>query len=497
MFWPSIAWSDTTAVDASANSRGVGIPPHEWESLDGPKIDPSIPRTVSRRSPVTGDWRPFLFPHLTARQNLSELADLLYGDAGVAFGQSLDTMSTSGLLSHFSASTLIEAIRRATLVRDRHAVSVARASIIQLALIAAALLRDAVAYVEEDASVVDLIASVESLARGEVTSLTLRPDGSPTVPTPIPLPQAAGGEPGSSARNLEAWFGFVMAGQSIGLRCAAATGALGFVSDFRVTRSGTWHSFHVPPSRGGTGAPIVLVHGLFTHASSMLPLAIVLAAHTGRAVYAPDLLDFDFGFSRTHGRSGDAPAASSVSPLRLSDHVGALAEYVETLVRPGAPIDLVGHSFGGWCSHRLSLQRPELVRRLVLLSPGGGARYRFAPSLAMIAGPAVTARVLKGHVATPLVPLVSRVIDVIVNSPFHFRLLQSMEYDVFGGPPPHPASHIPTLVAWGTDDTLHRPWKRDRLDAAVDSTRSTSAGSSEQSSKPPSATSTVDIEPFR
>lgn len=58
---------------------------------------------------------------------------------------------------------------------------------------------------------------------------------------------------------------------------------------------------------------------------------------------------------------------------------GALAvrdgtEMVEALVErqfPGRPVVLVGTSLGGWIGLRLALRRPDLVRRLVLVAPGG------------------------------------------------------------------------------------------------------------------------------
>lgn len=50
------------------------------------------------------------------------------------------------------------------------------------------------------------------------------------------------------------------------------------------------------------------------------------------------------------------------------------AEMVEALIEerfPGRPVVLVGNSLGGWIGLRLARRRPDLVRRLVLLAPGG------------------------------------------------------------------------------------------------------------------------------
>lgn len=481
--FPAVAWRHHHLAASAPTARACEIPEEEWVTVDGPRLV----WLSTGAAAVAGDWRPFLFAHLSPAKMCLELADLLWGDAGLALGRAFDPSSPAALLAFFSAESFVEATRRALVLRDRHRTGVARADAAQVRLIAAALLRDVGCHWDGGAAarlVPEILAGVVALQRCEA----LPPCSPPPVaaPEPIAAPWAALLDAHTplvkapaAATGLPVWYATAMTAQSVALRAAAASGALGFHSDLRTTRSGTWHSFRVPAASAAMARhpPIVLVHGLFTHAPSMLPLALVLAAHTGRATIAPDLLDFDFGYSRTRARcvgGGEAAAASGALSLGLLDYVDALEEFLDSVARESSSsasassgeagscrrVDLVGHSFGGWTSHRLAARRPDLVRRLVLLSPGGGGRYRFAPAIAMLAGPGLTSRVLETHLPAAFASLVAHVVDVIVHSPFHAHILGTMGYDSYAAPPLGPPVSAPTLVAWGTDDTLHRPWVR-------------------------------------
>ena len=508
---PTIAWNHPVRDSIRGEDvTGTGIPALEWAAHDGPRLV----RLSTGALGVAGSWRPFLFGHLSVGQMCCELADLLWGDAGLALGVPVDSTAPGKLLANFSAATVVEATRRACMLRGLDGVGSARADPDQTALIAAALLRDVGCEWDGGAAArlgAEIIAAVDRGDRPPGHSSSSSDGGGPLPPEPIAATwadlfsqqqQEAGGS--APQAGLPLWYAAFMASQSVALRAAAASGLLGFSSDFRTTRAGVWHSFHVAATapRAAAGAacpPIVLVHGVFTHAPSMLPLALLLAARTGRAVFVPDMLDFDFGYSRTHARGAAAQAlsdsdtaaaaAAPVSPLVWADHAAALAEFVESVATspsrhsaPGVataaataataaataaatsivtpavtPVDLVGHSFGGWASHRVALARPDLVRRLVLLCPGGGGRYRLAPATAMVAGPAVTRRVLESHVPAPLAPLAAHVIDLITRSPFHAHLLGSLTYD-YAAPPSGAPVDAPALIVWGTEDSLHRPW---------------------------------------
>jgi pimeloyl-ACP methyl ester carboxylesterase len=53
----------------------------------------------------------------------------------------------------------------------------------------------------------------------------------------------------------------------------------------------------------------------------------------------------------------------------ISQHVADLIGFIEQI--SPHPVDLMGHSRGGHIAFRAAVQRPELVRRLVLAEPGG------------------------------------------------------------------------------------------------------------------------------
>jgi pimeloyl-ACP methyl ester carboxylesterase len=102
---------------------------------------------------------------------------------------------------------------------------------------------------------------------------------------------------------------------------------------------------------GGTGEPMVLVHGLGGSHVNWLAVAPRLAEHF--AVTAPDLAGF--GLTEPHGRSSA---------------VDANAELLATLLaRQGRPVVLVGNSMGGLISMIVAARHPELVRTLVLVDP--------------------------------------------------------------------------------------------------------------------------------
>jgi pimeloyl-ACP methyl ester carboxylesterase len=64
----------------------------------------------------------------------------------------------------------------------------------------------------------------------------------------------------------------------------------------------------------------------------------------------------------------------------LAQHVADLIAFI-----PGlgvGPVDLMGHSRGGYVAFRTALQRPDLVRKLILAEPGGELDASLAPDVA-------------------------------------------------------------------------------------------------------------------
>jgi 2-hydroxy-6-oxonona-2,4-dienedioate hydrolase len=109
--------------------------------------------------------------------------------------------------------------------------------------------------------------------------------------------------------------------------------------------------------------PFVLVHGLGVSSRYMMPTAEKLAPH--RRVYAPDLPGF--GLSKK-------PSV----PLNLTGLADALASLLQALEIEHAV--LLANSIGCQLSVDLALRRPELVSRLVLVSPTVDCKARSAVS---------------------------------------------------------------------------------------------------------------------
>lgn len=101
---------------------------------------------------------------------------------------------------------------------------------------------------------------------------------------------------------------------------------------------------------GGSGQPVVLVHGLGASHTSWMAVAPALAER--RRVVAIDLL----GFGRT-------PLAGRAATIEA--HVALLARFLEEEI--GAPAVLVGNSMGGLVSVLTAALRPRAVSRLVLV----------------------------------------------------------------------------------------------------------------------------------
>jgi pimeloyl-ACP methyl ester carboxylesterase len=114
---------------------------------------------------------------------------------------------------------------------------------------------------------------------------------------------------------------------------------------------------------GGSGEPMVLVHGLGGSAINWLAVGDRLA-QTGHRVLALDLA----GFGRT-------PVAGRKSSVK--NNVALLDSFLEKVA--GGPAVLVGNSMGGLISVVETADHPQRVSRLVLVDPAlpGSRRRRF------------------------------------------------------------------------------------------------------------------------
>ncbi len=110
--------------------------------------------------------------------------------------------------------------------------------------------------------------------------------------------------------------------------------------------------------RYGSGQPgVLLLHGLGASAAFWRPVAERLAA-AGHTVLVPDLLGF--GSSIRIG-----------THFHLYDQAAAVLRLLEA--RAPGPVVLVAHSYGAAVAVQVAAERPDLVRRLVLITPAAFA----------------------------------------------------------------------------------------------------------------------------
>jgi len=105
---------------------------------------------------------------------------------------------------------------------------------------------------------------------------------------------------------------------------------------------------------GGSGPPLLLVHGLGGAAANWTELAPLLVRR--HRLLVPDLPG--------HGGSSPLPAVSGLAPF--ADRVALVAEREGML-----PASVVGHSLGGMVVLRVALRRPADVRAVVLAAGAG------------------------------------------------------------------------------------------------------------------------------
>ena len=121
----------------------------------------------------------------------------------------------------------------------------------------------------------------------------------------------------------------------------------------RATRQGDIHFYD--GSGGGPLPPVVLLHGLSANAAAFGPLIKRLLDHHRRVV-APDHLG--------HGLSGPPKGPAAIETL-----YEGLRDFLDAEIKE--PMILVGNSLGGGLALRYALDRPQQLKGLVLISPGG------------------------------------------------------------------------------------------------------------------------------
>ncbi len=123
----------------------------------------------------------------------------------------------------------------------------------------------------------------------------------------------------------------------------------------------------------GSGAPVVLIHGMLNSSSHWQAVALSLAReHT---VLAPDLI-------------GHGDSAAPRGDYSLGAHAASIRDLMAAIGIDRATI--VGHSLGGGVAMQFFYQFPQRVERLVLIS-SGGLGHDVSPMLRTAALPGVSA----------------------------------------------------------------------------------------------------------
>lgn len=116
----------------------------------------------------------------------------------------------------------------------------------------------------------------------------------------------------------------------------------------------------------GNGPPLVLVHGTLGDFRTWNAVLGPLSRH--HRVIVPSLRRF-------FPEHWDAVGGDYLMAQHVDDVIG----FIESLA--AGPVDLVGHSRGGHIAFRVTQQRPDLLRKVVLAEPGGELDESLDPSV--------------------------------------------------------------------------------------------------------------------
>jgi pimeloyl-ACP methyl ester carboxylesterase len=192
----------------------------------------------------------------------------------------------------------------------------------------------------------------------------------------------------------------------------------------------------------GAGDPLVLMHGGLVDSRMYEATADDLAEHFH--VYAPD--------QRGHRRTQDVEGPMTFE-AKVDDTVALLEQVI------GGPADLVGHSNGAFVGLLTALRRPDLVRRMVMVS--GGFHRDGLVSQEPAENP-----------DAPLPDLAAANAEVSPDGEGHFQVLVEKTMELEGKEPALPEEalgevRVRTLLMFGHDDlvtmtTSRRPTRGSR-----------------------------------
>ena len=209
------------------------------------------------------------------------------------------------------------------------------------------------------------------------------------------------------------------------------------------------HTVHYYRLAGrGTGAPVVLVHGLAGNANGFARMFFGLAAQFS-CVYAVDLPG-----------NGFSPLPES-GPLSLEEQFAVLHAFCQQVVRQ--PALVVGNSLGGALALMLAVEHPEDVCGLGLLAPAGARlpAERFAELMGRLEvhtardGLAFTRRLFHRAPVTAL--LFAPQMPKVHNTPAVRAIRAQATAEDHISPEDLARVEVPTLLLWGSSEKLLPP----------------------------------------
>jgi pimeloyl-ACP methyl ester carboxylesterase len=222
------------------------------------------------------------------------------------------------------------------------------------------------------------------------------------------------------------------------------------------------HGHDVGFRRGGSGEPILLIHGLAGSSRTWDDVIPTLTEHYD--VIAPDLLG--------HGES-----AKPVGDYSLGAFASGLRDFLAVLGVPS--VTIVGHSFGGGVAMQLAYQHPRLVDRLVLVGSGGlgrevswllrvltlpGAEYLMPigfPKPLVDRATGIGRELGRRNMRSPKLAEMWRAYSSLAGAQNRSAFVRTMRGVIEPGGQTvnasdrlYLAAHVPTLIVWGDSDGI-------------------------------------------
>jgi pimeloyl-ACP methyl ester carboxylesterase len=206
----------------------------------------------------------------------------------------------------------------------------------------------------------------------------------------------------------------------------------------------TVHGYRMHYLVGGSGRPLLLVHGLGSRGEDWANL-IPQLINSGNRVYALDLLGYGDSEQPRDARYSISQQAAMVEGFLDSQHL--------------QQVDMAGWSMGGWIALQVALQQPQRIRRLVLLD-SAGLRFQlsFDPALFQPASPLELVKLEEILIPHPR-PLPGFLAMAMLRRGDHVgwvvrRSVQSMMTGEALVDGKLAALTMPVLIGWGDQDKL-------------------------------------------